>query len=304
VEAAVASLRPGAEAKGMHLNVVYDPRLCRIFGDPDRLQQVVWNLVSNAIKFTPMGGRVETFVGCDGSHVEIKVSDTGEGIEPEFVPYVFDRFRQADSSIQRKHSGLGLGLAIVRHLVELHGGEVRVESPGLGQGATFTVKLPLSPTQNADFGIPNEVRTGAISGPQSKFNKPTVRLPGLKVLVVDDEADARSLLTAILLQSGAETKAAGSMSEALSVLNQWRPDVLVSDIGMPDGSGYDLLREIRSHSTGTARFPAVALTAYAHPEDRHRALSAGFETYVPKPVEPDQLLATIAGLAKSPDLQS
>src|SRR5215831_16790070 len=135
------------------------------------VRQVVWNLVSNAIKFTPMGGCVETRVGCDGSHVEIKVSDTGEGIEPEFIPYVFDRFRQADSSIQRRHSGLGLGLAIVRHLVELHGGEVGVESPGLGQGATFRVKLPLSPTQNADFGIPNEVRTGAISGPQSKFNK-------------------------------------------------------------------------------------------------------------------------------------
>jgi CheY-like chemotaxis protein len=277
--------------------VVYDPRLCRVYGDPDRLQQVIWNLVSNAIKFTPMGGRVETLVGCDGSHVEIKVSDTGEGIEPEFVPYVFDRFRQADSSIQRKHSGLGLGLAIVRHLVELHGGEVRVESPGLGRGTTFTVRLPL--TQNADFGTPNEVRTGAIRGPQSEFNEDTVRLSGLKVLVVDDEADARSLLTAILLQSGAETKAAGSMSEALSLLNQWRPDVLVSDIGMPDGSGYDLIREIRKPSTKTSKVPAVALTAYARPEDRHRAISAGFENYVAKPVEPDQLLAAIAGVVHS-----
>jgi PAS domain S-box-containing protein len=304
VEAAVASLRPAAEAKGMHLTVVYDPRLCRVYGDADRLQQVVWNLVSNAIKFTPMGGRVETRVGCDGSNVEVKVSDTGEGIQPEFIPYVFDRFRQADSSIQRKHSGLGLGLAIVRHLVELHGGEVSVESAGLGRGATFTVKLPVTATPSADLGVPKEVQAVAIRSPQSAFKEGTVRLSGLKVLVVDDEADARSLLTAILNQSGAETKTAGSISEALSVLNNWRPDVLVSDIGMPDGSGYDLLREIRSHSTGTARFPAVALTAYAHPEDRHRALSAGFETYVPKPVEPDQLLATIAGLAKSPDLQS
>ena len=303
VEAAVASLRPAAEAKGMHLNVVYDPRLCRVYGDADRLQQVVWNLVSNAIKFTPMGGRVETRVGCDGSHVEVKVSDTGEGIQPEFIPYVFDRFRQADSSIQRKHSGLGLGLAIVRHLVELHGGEVSVESAGLGRGATFTVKLPVTATQSADLGVPKEVQP-AISGPQSAFKEGTVRLSGLKVLVVDDEADARSLLTAILNQSGAETKTVGSISEALSVLNDWRPDVLVSDIGMPDGSGYDLLREIRSRSTGTAKFPAVALTAYARPEDRHRALSAGFETYVPKPIEPDQLLATIAGLAKLPDLQS
>jgi CheY-like chemotaxis protein len=304
VQSAIASLRPAAEAKGMHLNVVYDPQLCQVYGDADRLQQVVWNLVSNAIKFTPLGGRVETRVGCDGSHVEIKVSDTGAGIEPEFIPYVFDRFRQADSSIQRRHSGLGLGLAIVRHLVELHGGEVGVESPGLGQGATFTVKLPVSATSNADFGVPKEVQAAAFRSPQSAFSEDTARLNGLKVLVVDDEDDARSLLTAILTQSGAETKTAGSMSDALSLLNEWSPDVLVSDIGMPDGSGYDLLREIRNPSNGNSTFPAVALTAYAHPEDRLRALSAGFETYVPKPVEPDQLLATIAGLAKSPDLHS
>jgi hypothetical protein len=160
------------------------------------------------------------------------------------------------------------------------------------------VKLPLTQTQSADFGIPNEVRTGAIRGPESKFNKGTVRLPGLKVLVVDDEADARSLLTAILVQSGADTKTAGSMSEALSLLNEWRPDVLVSDIGMPNGSGYDLIREIRNPRTETPKVPAVALTAYARPEDRNRALSAGFENYVAKPVEPDQLLATIAGLVQ------
>jgi signal transduction histidine kinase len=172
VQSAIASLRPAAEAKGMHLNVVYDPHLCQVYGDADRLQQVVWNLVSNAIKFTPMGGRVETRVGCDGSHVEIKVSDTGEGIEPEFIPYVFDRFSQADSSIQRRHSGLGLGLAIVRHLVELHGGEVGVESPGLGQGATFTVKLPLTATSNADFVVPKEVQAAAIRSPQCLAKSP------------------------------------------------------------------------------------------------------------------------------------
>jgi len=298
VEAAVASLRPAAEAKCMDLNVVYDSRLWQVYGDADRLQQVVWNLVSNAIKFTQKGGRVEARVECSGSHVEIKVSDTGEGIEPEFVPYVFDRFRQADSSIQRKHGGLGLGLAIVRHLVELHGGEVRVESPGLGQGATFTVKLSLAAQEKVEFGIPDEVQRAAIRGPQAAFNEGTLRLSGLKVLVVDDEDDARSLLTAMLTQSGAETKAAGSMSEALSLLNEWRPDVLVSDIGMPEGTGYDLIREIRNSSIGTSKFPAVALTAYARSEDRLRALSAGFEMHIRKPVEPDQLLATIASLAK------
>jgi PAS domain S-box-containing protein len=301
VEAAVASLRPAAEAKGMHLSVAYDSRACQLYGDADRLQQVVWNLVSNAIKFTPMGGSVEARVQCCSSYVEIKVSDTGEGIEPGFVPYVFDRFRQADSSIHRKHSGLGLGLAIVRHLVELHGGEVSVESAGLGQGATFTVKLPLTTTQNANLGVPNKVPAAAIRGPQFAFRGSTVHLSGLKVLVVDDEADARSLLAAMLTVSGADTRAAGSMSEALSVLDEWRPDVLVCDIGMPEGSGYDLIREIRNH-TGTSKFPAVALSAYARPEDRLRALSAGFEVHVPKPVEPDQLLATIASLAKTSDL--
>jgi PAS domain S-box-containing protein len=295
VEAAVAAARPTAEAKNINLDVTLDSRPCEVSGDADRLQQVIWNLISNAVKFTPRGGRVETRVERVGSSVEIKVNDTGEGIAPEFLPHVFDRFRQADSSIKRRHGGLGLGLAIVRHLVELHGGEVSVQSPGVGQGATFTVKLPLATIWDAEARARNEERS-APPASRPTISEAAPRLGGVKVLVVDDEADARNLLTEILTGRGAEVRAAGNMAEALSLLNEWRPDALVSDIGMPGGSGYDLIREIRRRDIAGTQLPAVALTAYARTEDRAQALSAGFQTHVSKPVEPQELLAVIASL--------
>jgi PAS domain S-box-containing protein len=295
VEAAVAAARPAAEAKSIALQVVFDSLPCEVTGDADRLQQVIWNLISNAVKFTPRGGRVQAQLERAGSHVEIKVSDTGEGIAPEFLPHVFDRFRQADGSIQRRHGGLGLGLAIVRHLVELHGGEVSVESPGPGQGATFTVILPLAAAQAADLGMRDEEES-TVRNLQSAISEAAPRLGGVKVLVVDDEADARALLMEILAGRGAEVRVASGMAEALSLLNEWRPDVLISDIGMPNGSGYDLIREVRRRDALGTRLPAVALTAYARPEDRVQALSAGFHMHVPKPIEPKELLAVIASL--------
>jgi CheY-like chemotaxis protein len=228
------------------------------------------------------------------SHVEITVSDTGEGIAPEFLPYVFSRFSQADGSIRRKHSGLGLGLAIVRHLVELHGGEVFVTSPGLGQGATFKVKLPLTvvhwPADEPERQEPFNVKRAVM--------ETAPRLDGVRVLVVDDEADSRVLLSAILTESGAEARAVGSMAEALNVLNDWRPDVLVSDIGLPNGDGYDLIHEVRRRDAASTRWlPAVALTAYARSEDRMRALAAGFQMHLAKPVEPSEMLTVIASLS-------
>ncbi|MCG3161146.1 MAG: Virulence sensor protein BvgS [Acidobacteria bacterium] len=315
VKAAVASARLVAETKGVQLRIdgeseglgeresregeksaIRNPQSAIVLGDADRLQQVVWNLLSNAIKFTPKGGRVEVGIERVNSHVEIKVSDTGEGIAPEYLPHVFDSFSQADTSIQRRHGGLGLGLAIVRRLVELHGGEVKVESAGLGQGATFTVRLPL---RIGDLGMRNEEETAIRnlrSATSHSIAEDAPRLDGVKALVVDDEADALTLLTEILAGRGAEVRVASNMAEALSMLDGWRPDVLVSDIGMPGGTGYDLIREVRRRDAAGARLPAVALTAYARTDDRVQALSAGFNMHVSKPVEPEELLTVIASL--------
>ncbi|MFN7927946.1 MAG: PAS domain S-box protein [Blastocatellia bacterium] len=288
IEAAVASARPTAEAKGIWLEVRLDARSEAISGDADRLQQVVWNLLSNAIKFTPSGGRVVVALESDASHLEIKVSDTGEGIAPDFLPYVFDRFSQADGSTKRRHGGLGLGLAIVRHLVELHGGEIKVESPGLKQGATFIVRLPLlAGSRSASSALQDET--------SSETKLP---LDGVRVLVVDDEADSRWLITSLLIAHGVEVAAAGNMSEALQTLATWRPDVLVADIGMPEGDGYELIRTIRQRDAATEQWlPAVAVTAYSRPEDRLRALRAGYQIHVAKPVEPHELLMVVASLS-------
>ncbi|HEX4945892.1 MAG TPA: response regulator [Blastocatellia bacterium] len=293
IEAAIASARATAEAKDIQLEVTLDPQSSTISGDPDRVQQIVWNLVSNAIKFTPPGGRVSVRLAHLESHVEITVSDTGAGIAPEYLPYLFNRFSQADSSISRKHGGLGLGLAIVRHLVELHGGEVAVASPGPGQGTTFTVRFPLARTSSpAPKPEPREAAGGNQDG-----DKNVPDLSGVRILAVDDEADARQLLQAVLTETGAEVRTAGSMIEALRIFDTWQPDVLVSDIGMPNGDGYDLMREIRQRTVaGKQWLPAVALTAYARAEDRMRALTAGFQMHVTKPVEPQELLVVIASL--------
>jgi CheY-like chemotaxis protein len=252
----------------------------------------VWNLLSNAIKFTPKGGQVTVSVMRVDSSVEVSVSDTGQGIDADFLPYVFDRFRQADSTTTRRYGGLGLGLSIVRHLVEMHGGTTTAESTGVGRGATFKACFPL-------VGI-RLFENGAAPGTASKG--PTLigapSLMGLEILVVEDEPETRELLVAVLAQCGAEVTAAASASGALEALRQWRPDVLISDIGMPDEDGYELIRKLRSMERDTdRRIPAVALTAYARAEDRVRALSAGFQFYVPKPVEPTELAAVVASLA-------
>ena len=294
IEAVVTAARPAAEAKNVQLQVLLEARTIPIAGDPDRLQQVVWNLVSNAIKFTPNGGQVQVRLTYHNTHFEIAVSDTGEGLAPDFLPHVFDRFSQADGSLKRKHGGLGLGLAIVRHLVELHGGEVSVQSAGLGQGTTFTVKLPL--TSLAEPAVQPLVQLEPAA--EAKYQTEGVpSLQGVRVLVVDDEADSQLLLSTVLLEHKAEVRTAGSVVEALNTLDHWRPDVLISDIGMPNGNGYDLIRTIRQRDALTGQWlPAVALTAYARSEDRVQAIRIGYQMHVTKPVEARELLMVVASL--------
>lgn len=288
--AALETVAPAAEAKGIHLISDLEPATSFISGDANRLQQIIWNLLSNAIKFTPKGGTIKMRVARDGSHVTISVSDTGQGIDPGFLPHVFDRFRQADSSSVRKHGGLGLGLAIVRHLVELHGGTVSAHSDGNGRGATFTVRLPIMP-----------LRVPSASSLQTGEWKIRMEvepiLAGLKVLIVDDEEDARQMLAHMLIGYGAKVTAAGSAVEALEILNRQQPDLMISDIGMPDIDGYSLIRRVRELKLGPdGKLPAIALTAYAQTQDRLRALAAGFQHHVPKPVEPAELATVIASL--------
>jgi PAS domain S-box-containing protein len=296
IEAAMDTVRPSADAKNIRLQSVLDPAGGPVLGDSERLQQIVWNLLSNAIKFTSKQGRVQVCLQRINSHVEIVVADTGQGISAEFLPYVFERFRQADSSITRSFGGLGLGLAIVRQLVELHGGTVHAESPGEGQGSTFTVKLPLIAVGLT--AIEPERVHPAVGGSVPFDCSP--RLDGLRILIVDDDADIRDLLTYTLEVCGAEVMAAASADEAIAVLtaSSTPMDILISDIGMPDEDGYALLRRVRAlepeHKGG---IPAIALTAYARTQDRRAALLAGFQSHVAKPVEPAELIAVIANLA-------
>jgi CheY-like chemotaxis protein len=297
VNAAVDTLRPAADAKNIRIQMVMDFGAGLVLGDPARLQQVIWNLLSNAIKFTPKGGKVQVQLERINSHIEITVSDTGPGIEENFLPHVFERFRQADSTSTRVHGGLGLGLAIVRHLVEMHGGTVEAGNRADSRGAVFTVKLPLmilrKPT--GTLGV-NTERVHPTASGNLPFDCPPV-LDGLRVLAVDDEVDARQLLAAVLERCGAEVRTCASASEALEALKQYKPDVLVSDIGMPDEDGYSLMEKVRASEAGRGqRIPAVALTAYARVEDRLRALSAGYNMHVPKPVEPAELAMVIASL--------
>jgi len=301
IEAAVDSVRPAAEAKGIRLQVVLDPRAGPVSGDPDRLQQVVWNLLSNAIKFTPKDGRVQVLLTRVNSHLELTVSDTGQGIESKFLPYVFDRFRQADPSTTRTHGGLGLGLAIVRHLVELHGGTVTAESEGAGQGTTFKVSLPLMIVHQPEFasnaGERAIVAEHPTAGGRVALDCPS-ELSGLRVLLVEDEPDSREMLVIVLTQCRAEVRAVSNAADALSQLQSWQPDVLISDIEMPGEDGYTLIRKVRSLPPERGgKIPAAALTAYARAEDRMRALLAGFQLHVPKPVEPAELAAVVASLA-------
>jgi len=298
IEAAIEAVKPAAEAKGVGLQKVMDTGAVALPGDPVRLQQVVWNLLSNAIKFTPRGGRVQIRLERVNSHVQIVISDTGQGIPSDFLPYVFDRFRQADQRTSRQHGGMGLGLAIVRHLVELHGGSVEATSGGEGQGSTFTVRLPVTPVYQVDPSQGNV-------HPAARELLPEVecpdRLDGLKLLIVDDERDTRELLKTSLERCGAQVFTAGSAAEALKALDDFKPDLIISDIGMPDKDGYELIREIRAlPSEQGGAIPAIALTAYARVEDRLRALRAGYQMHVPKPVELAELVAVATSLTKRP----
>ncbi|MEP0810874.1 ATP-binding protein [Coleofasciculus sp. FACHB-SPT9] len=301
IESAINTVRPAADAKNIQVHLLLDTFVGSISGDPDRLQQIIWNLLTNAIKFTPEGGRVQVYLRGDRSHAEISVRDTGEGISPDFLPYVFDRFRQADNSITRSYTGLGLGLAIVRHLVELHGGTVRAESPGEGQGSTFIVKLPL--LNSAGVKKRTEEEESLCSSQSSALNPqespPTLwesPLDGLQILVVDDEADARELLKSILEQYGAEAIAAASAEEAIGTIQQSKPDLLISDIGMPNEDGYSLIRRVRALEAEKGQIPSVALTAYVRVDDQKAALSAGFQSHVAKPIDPTELIAVVASL--------
>jgi PAS domain S-box-containing protein len=296
VSAAVQSVRPSAEVKGVHLFKVVDPYAGPVAGDSSRLQQVVWNLLTNAIKFTPRGGRVQVVLERINSHVQLSVSDTGEGISPEFLPHVFERFRQADSSTTRRHGGLGLGLNIVKQLVELHGGTVHAKSTGKGQGATFSLTLPLAIAEldSGKDGKPGE--HPRIAATQRRVAD-SPDLSGITVLVVEDDADARTMAQRILSDGGASVLAAASAAEALAILKRDQPDVLVSDIGMPGEDGYELIRKVRAlppDSGGDT--PAVALTAFVRSEDRQRALRAGYQLHIAKPVEPMELLTVCASL--------
>jgi PAS domain S-box-containing protein len=300
MRAAIDTLRPAASAKAIALTVSLDQADGLVAGDPARLQQIIWNLISNAIKFTPQGGRVEVRLERVGAHLEIKVSDSGIGINEQFLPFIFERFRQADSSTTRAHGGLGLGLAIVRHLVELHGGTVQAESRGEGQGAVFTVRLPLAAAHETQASAARDAvsETHPAHAPEGlSTGRPD--LAGLRVLVVDDEPDTLEILCMVLAQYGAEVRAAASTADALEAFLQWKPDLLVSDLGMPGEDGYALISKIRALAPEQgATIPAAALTAYVREEERQRALAAGYQTHIPKPVDPTALAAAIAGLAK------
>ncbi len=297
IEAAMDIVRPAADAKKINLVPSLDPAAGPVLGDADRLQQVVWNLLSNAVKFTPAGGEVAVSLERDGANVTITVSDTGEGIEPKFLPFVFDRFRQFEGGTTRAAGGLGLGLAIVRHLVELHGGVVSAASGGRGKGATFTVTLPLASTRDEALGAERDHMAEAGETSQSHATPPDL-LRDLRVLLVDDEEDARELIGLMLGSYEAEVKSCASAAEALRALDEWLPDVMVSDIGMPAEDGYDLIKKTRAREPDRGGLiPALALTAYARPEDAQRALDAGYQAHISKPVDPSELAKAVASVA-------
>jgi PAS domain S-box-containing protein len=293
INAALDAVRLSIEAKKLRVRVTLDARAGRLRGDPGRLQQVFWNLFTNAVKFTPSGGHIDVVMERVNSHVEVSVEDSGMGIKPEFLAFVFDRFRQADASTTRRHGGLGLGLSIVKHLIELHGGSVRAKSAGEGQGATFVVALPISVLRAED--------SGRIERPAfADVDISTIELPsleGVRALVVDDQPDARILICRLIEENGGRCILAESGAKALTMVAQEDVNILISDIGMPDFDGYELIRKVRSmHKSEVRNLPAIALTAYARADDRQRALLAGFQMHVSKPVEPRELIAGIASL--------
>jgi PAS domain S-box-containing protein len=293
VEAALDALRPTADVKGMKLQTRFDPGQCLVKGDPNRLRQVIWNLLSNAIKFTPRHGSVSIDLTCVESTARLTVRDTGDGIAPEFLPYVFDRFRQAEGSISRKQGGLGLGLAVARHLVELHGGTIRAESEGIGKGAVFTVALPLA--QERRDPARAEERKREVERRRSRTG--ALRLDGVHVLLVEDDDDSRKLLGTMLKRYGARVTSTKSAAEALAVFEGELPDLLISDIGMPDQDGYELMRKLRALPPERGgKTPAIALTGYASRKDRDRALNSGYQQHMAKPIEQVDMIKAIAAL--------
>ena len=299
VRASIASVRHLAESKEISLDLELGPSVGAVWGDPNRLQQCIWNLVSNAIKFTPRGGQVKVSLIRTGDQVEFMVADNGQGIDPAFLPHIFERFRQADSSSTRYHGGLGLGLSIVKSLVELHGGWVRANSDGLGKGARFSIGLPAMPANGVAADIPRE--PGMTTAQQPGVDQPSLR--GLVVLVIDDEPDALELVRRVLGDCGAKVFVGTSAREGFEILLREKPDILISDIGMPDEDGYMLIRQVRAlKAKQGGKIPAAAVSAFARPEDRTRALRAGYQMHLSKPVDPTELTAVVASLAtrKSP----
>jgi CheY-like chemotaxis protein len=284
---AVEVIRSAADAKHIALATAVDPGGYPVLGDADRLRQVVWNLLSNAIKFTPAGGTVGVTVERRNGHVRLTVTDTGQGIAPAFLPFVFERFRQGDTSSTRRHGGLGIGLTIARELTELHGGRVAAESAGEGHGATFTVELPMLADER------HAVR------PVDARPSQAAALDGMRVLVVDDDPDSNDAVRNVLASAGAVVRTAASTDEALAVLSRWLPDVLVSDLAMPNEDGYALLARMRSDAARLGRIPAIALTALSAPDDRAHALSAGFSAHVAKPPRTDELLHAVVAARHS-----
>ena len=293
VQEAIDSAEPAAKAKGVRLERILDPFAGPVSGDPVRLQQVVWNLLSNAVKFTPKGGKIQVMLERVNSHIELTVSDTGIGIAPEFLPHVFERFSQQNSSSTRAHGGLGLGLAIAKQLVELHGGTLRATSAGEGCGASFVIALPLAPAHATQH---DTERTPPTHASTSELHVLLPDLTGVRILVVDDETDARELVKRVLEGQGAWVTTAASGDEALSVLEAARPDVVLSDVGMPDMDGYQLIRSIRASDSKARRVPAIAVTAFARAEDRKKAMLAGYQSHLSKPFDIAELVIMVAGL--------
>ena len=292
VDSALDAVRPAMEAKEIQIETLIDASLRMVSGDADRLQQVVWNILANAAKFTPNGGRVEISVSQTATHIQMRVKDSGPGIDPAFLPYVFERFRQADGSTTRTHGGLGLGLAIVRHLVELHGGTIGVENREDGPGTSFTIRLPMPSGE-----LPAEMLAGANASFREAQSE-QASLEGLQILIVDDERDTLDLVSMEMAQHGAKVTAVTNAEDALKALEQGRFDVLISDIGMPRTDGYELMRQIRQQEAGKgSRIPAVALTAYARVQDRMQAILAGYSTHIAKPVDANELVTVVASLA-------
>ncbi|HWA77164.1 MAG TPA: response regulator [Polyangiaceae bacterium] len=299
IRTALDSLRPTIDAKRIQLELADLPK-CHLRGDAERIQQALLNLLNNAIKFTPEGGTVRVAVKCTDAFVHVSVSDTGIGIPPQFLPHVFDRFRQQDGSVSRRHSGLGLGLALVQHIAQAHGGSVSAESPGEGLGATFILSLP-SGEKNSLVGRDSDRPSPMPPAPAVRM--PIGKLAGLNILIVEDDEDSRDLLGIVLEQQGATVEAAGSCASALAILERVTPDVMISDIGLPKQDGYELIRSARARekSGSKARMPAIALTAYARREDRRLALEAGFQAHVAKPVDPAELVGVVSELIRAPN---